>query len=175
VRHSVQKCAVQCGVRLAVSAQLASHSTEEALKYAANCSYETAASTGTLIKLVSNNKQLCGVACWIGAVSCSVVLHFVEPASLQAVFSAGLQAHSVLYSPRFCISACVYRPALSGGRGSHQLNCSLAPALLAYPWIGTCLATGLALLQLQQVPCLQLCWAAAACSEAWQQRARLGC
>jgi hypothetical protein len=85
VRHSVQKCAVQCGVRLAVSAQLASHSTDEALKYAANCSYETAASTGTLIKLVSNNKQLCGVACWIGAVSCSVVSHFVEPASLQAV------------------------------------------------------------------------------------------
>ncbi|WIA40816.1 hypothetical protein OEZ86_004494 [Tetradesmus obliquus] len=53
VRHSVQKCAVQCGVRLAVSAQLASHSTEEALKYAANSCYEAVASTGTPIKLAS--------------------------------------------------------------------------------------------------------------------------
>jgi hypothetical protein len=53
VRHSVQKCAVQCGVRLAVSAQLASHSTEEALKYAANSCYEAAAATGTPVKLVS--------------------------------------------------------------------------------------------------------------------------
>jgi hypothetical protein len=68
VRHSVQKCAVQCGVRLAVSAQLASHSTEEALKYAANSCYEAVASTGTPIKLVSC-KNSC--SCWLSA--CSLV------------------------------------------------------------------------------------------------------
>uniref|UniRef100_A0A383VR00 Uncharacterized protein n=1 Tax=Tetradesmus obliquus TaxID=3088 RepID=A0A383VR00_TETOB len=53
VRHSVQKCAVQCGIRLAVSAQLASYSIEEALKYAANSCYEAATSTGTPITLAS--------------------------------------------------------------------------------------------------------------------------
>jgi hypothetical protein len=73
VRHSVQKCAVQCGIRLAVSAQVASHTTEEALKYAANSCYEAAASTGTPIKLVSNIKQLCAITCCTRAVLCIVL------------------------------------------------------------------------------------------------------
>jgi hypothetical protein len=71
VRHSVQKCAVQCGVRLAVSAQLASHSTEEALKYAANSCYEAVASTGTPIKLVRCAKSC---SCWLSACSLASLL-----------------------------------------------------------------------------------------------------
>jgi hypothetical protein len=69
------------------------------------------------------------------------------------------------HTHRTYCSACVHRPALNGVRGSHQLNCRLAPALLACPWIWICLSMGLVLLQLQQVQCSQLCWAAAACSK----------
>ncbi|WIA30213.1 hypothetical protein OEZ86_000305 [Tetradesmus obliquus] len=51
VRHSVQKCAVQSGVRLLLSAQLASHSPDKALKYASNCSYDLQHGTAAPIKL----------------------------------------------------------------------------------------------------------------------------
>jgi hypothetical protein len=75
VRHSVQKCAVQCGIKLAVSAQLASHSTEEALKYAANSCYEAAASTGAPLKLVSSvNSCVCVLVTWCSQLQRVVIL-----------------------------------------------------------------------------------------------------
>ncbi|WIA19267.1 hypothetical protein OEZ85_003902 [Tetradesmus obliquus] len=45
--------AVQSGVRLLLSAQLASHSPDEALKYASNCSYDLQHGTAAPIKLAS--------------------------------------------------------------------------------------------------------------------------